>query len=227
MILKSKKFWIAFLSAVSVLLLGLIGAIVFYLKFYHENLNRPLPLTVTTKANASQETAGYRLWFAYMKQYEKANTSRWQKITFPGYSRIQMLAGNSNTFAVGVTFKVKVAAGIWSTHHSWGHVGRKDWIQNIHWTLRIHKTGTNQYTLEAVQPTQSTVAGLPPVKDQYQKSAGIKLPSQTDKYKLQNKHLLVTYDGGKHWTSVPVQYHNLFAGDYSGPKPHCLTEVTL
>lgn len=205
----------------SIILLFIIvaGTVAFYDQFYKEDLNHSLPLTVTEKADErNQENIAYHLWIQYLQQFQETTTSSWKRISNVGNSQIQILAGDENQFAVGVTFDAKLEKGKWSAHRNWGKVQADGTIKGIQWTLRIKKTGENVYTLERIEKTSQAVAGLDPVKDRYQKEAGIKLPDKNNRYEIVNEVLKLTYDNGVHWRAVPITISNLFEGAYSGSK---------
>jgi hypothetical protein len=177
-----------------------------------------LPITVTIAAGEQdQESIANQLWLQYLGQFQETTTSSWKRITDVDDNQFQILAGDENQFAVGVTFEVKLEKGKWSTHHNWGKMQKDGSVKGIQWTLRIKKTGKNTYTLERIEKTPQAIAGLEPVKDIYQKKAGIKL-DENNRYQIVNQGLKVSNDNGKQWRTVPVDFNDLFAGAYNGSK---------
>ena len=207
------------LAVIMFILLLTAGALTYYLNFYKEDLNKNLPMTHTVEANNNKpEDLAYYYWMTLMQPYQGEQVSPWKRMTDIGFNQFQQLAGDKDEFAVAVTFWVKLEKGQWSTHNNWGKVQKDGTIKDIQWTFRIKKTGNNEYTLMRIEDTSNAVSGLKPVKDKFQKDAGIKLPNENDRYQIQNEQLEVTYDNGEHWRKVPVTVEDLFKGDYSGPK---------
>ncbi|WP_052353866.1 WD40/YVTN/BNR-like repeat-containing protein [Neobacillus jeddahensis] len=195
------------------------GILIYYTQFYEEDLNKALPLSYTSKVdNQDQESAANQLLVEYLQSFQATTTSAWKRIIHVDYQQFQLLAGDENQFAVGATFDVKLEKGKWSAHHKWGKVQKDGTIKGIRWTLRIKKTGEHTFTLERIETTSQAVAGLDPVKDIYQKKAGIKLPDKNNRYQLINEELQVTYDNGEHWQTVPALIDDVFAGGYPGSR---------
>ncbi|WP_251548672.1 WD40/YVTN/BNR-like repeat-containing protein [Neobacillus muris] len=200
-------------------LLILAGAALYYSKFYKEDLNKSLPLTVTEKAEDMElEDIGRDLWSQYLQQYQQTATSSWKRISNVDFHKIQLLAGDEEQFAADITFDAKLETGKWSAHRQWGKVEKDGTAKDVHWTLRIKKTGKKAYTLVRIEETSQAIADLKPVKDTYQKQAGIKLPDPDNRYEIVNEKLRVTYDNGKHWSTVPVPINPFFEGSYNGSK---------
>ena len=84
--------------------------------------------------------------------------------------------------------------------------------------MRIKNIGKNEFKLTKIEETSNAVAGLAPVKEHYQKEAGVEVADENNRYTIENGRLKVTYDNGKHWHNVPVKSDALFVGDYSGPQ---------
>lgn len=207
------------LCSIYLLIVIVVGAITYYYQFYDEDLNQSLPLTVTVESDEhNQENIASQLLSQYLQQYQETTTNSGKRITNVKYNKFQLLAGNEQQFAVGVTFEAKLERGKWSAHRSWGKVEKDGTVIGIQWTLRIKQTGENTYTLERIENTSQAIAGLDPVKDMYQKEAGIKVPDQNNAYVIVNQELKVTYDHGEHWRAVPVPLNDLFNGAYSGSK---------
>jgi hypothetical protein len=207
------------IGSILLLFVIVVGVVTFYDQFYQENLNKSLPLTDTEEAGEQdQENIAYHLWLQYLQPFQETTTSSWKRISNVGNNQFQILAGDENQFAVGVTFEAKLEKGKWSAHHNWGKLQKDGMVKGIQWTLRIKKTGKNTYTLERIENTSQAIAGLKPVKDTYQKKAGIKLPDKNNRYEIINEELKVTSDNGEHWLAVPVALTDLFDGAYSGSK---------
>ncbi|UOQ92153.1 hypothetical protein MUO14_16875 [Halobacillus shinanisalinarum] len=206
------------LGIVAFILLMIGGSAGYYLHFYEENLNKRLPMVVTVKGDRDPEDIAYKFWYTYMQDYKGDNVSSWKRLSDVRFNEFQLLAGDEEEFAVAVTFWAKLEKKNWSVHHSWGKVQKDGTVKDIQWTLRIKRTGENEYTLKRIKPTTATIAGLPPVKDKYQKEAGIDVPDETNRYQIRNGKLEVTYDDGGQWQAVPVALGELFQGDYSGSK---------
>ncbi|GAB3053539.1 WD40/YVTN/BNR-like repeat-containing protein [Virgibacillus ainsalahensis] len=207
-------------SAVILLLLLLVaGAGIYYYFFYEEDLNQPLPMSVTVDTEDQEpEDIAYRFWFDYMQAYQGDHVNSWRRLTDVRYNEFQLLAGDEEAFAVSVTFWAQLEKKKWSTHHSWGEVQEDGTVENIEWTFRIKKTGENKYTLLRIDDISNAVGDLPPVEDTYQKEAGIEVPDEENYYRIENDKLEVTYDKGENWTEVPVTIDKLFEGDYNGPE---------
>ncbi len=196
-----------------------VGAATYYLNYYKEDFNKQLPMSFTVKADdMNLEDIANSFLSTLIQPYTGDKVSSWKRISEVRFNKFQLLAGDENDFAVAVTFWAKLEKKMWSTHNNWGKVQEDGTVKNIQWTLRIKKTGENEYTLERIEDTSNAVAGLAPVKDTYQKDAGITLPDENTRYQIKNGKLEVTYDNGDHWQSVPVTLEELFAGDYSGSE---------
>lgn len=207
------------LSIIGLLLMLAVGVTMYYIKFFKEDLNQHLPITDTVAADEKDlETIAYHFWMDFMSSFQGRDVSSWQRLSDVRFNKFQLLAGDENEFAVAVTFWVKLEKENWSTHHNWGELQKDGTINDIQWTLRIKKTGENVYTLERIEETSNAVAGLEPVKDQYQKEAGIMVPDMKNRYRLENDKPEVTYDNGKHWRTVPVLIEDLFKGEFNGSK---------
>ncbi|QKY70770.1 sialidase family protein [Lentibacillus sp. CBA3610] len=214
-------------TAVILLLLILAAAsVIYYYFYYEENLNKPLPMTVTVDAEDNQEPEdiAYSFWFDYMNQYQGDDVGSWKRLTDARYNDFQLLAGEEQEFAVEATFWVQLEKGNWSTHHSWGDVQEDGTVENIQWTFRIKQTGENEYTLLRIDDISHAVGDLPPVEDTYQKEAGIEVPDENNRYRIRNGTLEVTYDNGANWTEVPVEVDELFEGDYNGPQDELIED---
>ena len=195
------------------------GAATYYFTYYKEDFNKQLPMTFTMEPDDKDlESIAYKFWFTLMQPYIGDEVSSWKRLSDVRYYNFQLLAGDENDFAVAVTFWAKLEKKKWSTHNNWGKVEEDGTVKNIQWTLRIKKTGENTYTLERIENTSHAIAGLAPVKDTYQKDAGITLPDENNRYQIDNGEVKVTYDNGENWRIVPVSLKELFAGDYSGSK---------
>ncbi len=196
-----------------------VGIVMYFNQFYKEDLNSSLPLTVQVEQDQQkQEDIAAHLLGQYLQAYQKTTTSSGKRITNVHYNEFQLLAGDDNQFAVGVTFEAKLEKGKWSAHRHWGKVQEDGTVKGIEWTLRIKKTGKHAYTLERIEKTSKAIAGLDPLKDTYQKEAGIKVPDKNNRYEIVNEVLKVTYDNGEHWLTVPVAIDDVFDGVYSGSK---------
>ncbi|MCL6572854.1 MAG: hypothetical protein K6T88_14420 [Bacillus sp. (in: Bacteria)] len=207
------------IGSILLLFVIVVGIQKYYSNFYEEDLNKSLPLTVTVATGEQdQEMIANQLWFQYLRQFQETTTSSWKRITQVGSSQFQVLAGDEQQFAVGVTFDVTLETGKWSAHHNWGKVAKDGTIKGIQWTLRIKKMDKTSYTLEVIEKTSQAVSGLDPVKDIYQKKAGINLPDETNRYQIVNQVLKITYDNGEHWRTVPVDFNDFFGGAYNGSK---------
>ncbi|MFD1362854.1 WD40/YVTN/BNR-like repeat-containing protein [Lentibacillus salinarum] len=207
------------IAGVALLLLLAAAALIYYYFYYEEDLNKPLPMTVTVDTDDQEpEDIAYRFWFDYMNQYKGDDVSSWKRLTDVRYNDFQLLAGDEREFAVEVTFWAQLEKGNWSTHHSWGDVQDDGTVKNIQWTFRIKKTGENDYTLLRIDDISNAIGDLSPVEDTYQKEAGIDVPNEDNRYRIGNDTLEVTYDNGDNWTEVPVDINEFFEGDYNGPK---------
>lgn len=207
------------LALVMLILLITASALTYYLNFYKEDINKNLPRIHTVgPAKQEPEDIAYYFWTSLMQPYRGEGVSSWKRITDVHFNKSQVLAGDENEFAVAVTFSVKLEKGNWSTHNNWGKVQADGTIKDIQWTFRIKKSGKDEYTLIKIEDTSNAVTGLTPVKDKFQKDAGIKLPDENHRYQIVSGKLEVTYDNGEHWRKVPVDLEGLFMGDYSGPK---------
>ncbi|UJL46195.1 hypothetical protein KFZ58_17860 [Virgibacillus sp. NKC19-16] len=215
---KHKKFKIVIGIILFVLLIAA-AVIIYYLNFYEEDLNERLPMTTTVKDEDSEpEDIAYRFWFDYMQAYKGENVSSWQRLADVRYNEFQLLAGDESEFAVGVTFWAILDSKNWSTHRSWGDVQEDGTIEDIEWTLRIEKTGDNEYTLKRIDETSNATAGLAPLEDTYQKEAGIDVPDEKHRHRIADGNVEITYDGGDNWQEVPARLEEFFKGDYNGPK---------
>jgi photosystem II stability/assembly factor-like uncharacterized protein len=213
------------IAITSLLLLLVAGAVIYYYFYYEEDLNAPLPMTTSVDAEGEEpEDIAYRFWFEYMQAYQGADVTSWQRLADVRFNDFQLLAGDEEEFAVAVTFWAQLERGDWSTHSSWGEVQEDGTITDIHWTLRIKKTGENEYTLTRIDDTAGAIGGLPPIEDTFQKEAGIDVPDENNRYRIENNTLSVTYDNGESWTDVPVEIGQLFEGDYNGPENELLED---
>lgn len=205
--------------AMGALIVALIGGAALFLKFYKEDFNKNLPTTVTfANRDIKPEDAAYRFWYDLIKPYQQTDTAPWAKLIDARFNKFQLLAGDSQEFAVDATFWVKPEYSMWSVFRNWGVQQKDGTIQDIHWTMRIKSTGKNKYTLTKIEETTNAVAGLAPVKEHYQKEAGVLVRDENNRYTIENEKLKVTYDNGKNWQNVPIKGDALFAGDYSGSK---------
>ena len=201
------------------LLLLFVTAGVYYFNYYKEDLNKQLPITVTVDPEDKDlESIAYSFWITLMQSYTGNDVNAWKRLSDARYDKIQLLAGDDNEFAVGITFSVKLDKKKWSVHNNWGTVQKDGTIKDVQWTLRIKKTGEREYTLEKIEETAHAIAGLAPVKDTYQKEAGIAVSNENYRYQIENGTLKVTYDDGEKWQLVPASLEELFAGDYSGDR---------
>ena len=201
------------------LLLLFVTGGVYYFNYYKEDLNKQLPITVTVDPEDKDlENIAYGFWITLMQSYTGDDVNSWTRLSDARYDKIQLLAGDENDFAVGVTFSAKLEKKKWSVHNNWGKVHKDGTIKGVQWTFRIKKTGEKEYTLEKIEETAQAIVGLAPVKDTYQKDAGIILPNEDYRYQIENDTLKVTYDNGNNWHSVPASLGELFAGDYSGDR---------
>ncbi|HLR68479.1 MAG TPA: sialidase family protein [Virgibacillus sp.] len=218
----------AITGVVLILLLAAI-ALIYYYSYYEEDLNKPLPMTITVDGEDDQEpeTIAYRFWFDYMNQYQGDDVSSWKRLTDVRYNDFQLLAGDEKEFAVEVAFWVQLEKGKWSTHHRWGEVQEDGKVKNLQWTFRIRKTGENEYTLLRIDDISKATGDLPPLEDTYQKEAGIEVPDENNRYRIGNDTLEVTYNNGENWTAVPVDIDQLFEGDYNGPKDELIDDSYL
>ncbi|NGY76097.1 oxidoreductase (plasmid) [Bacillus megaterium] len=107
---------------------------------------------------------------------------------------------------------------MWSIFHNWGTRQKDGTIQDIQWTMRIKNVGKNKFRLTKIEETSNTVAGLAPVKEHYQKEAGVKVDDENNGYTIENRKLKVTYDNRKHWHTVPIKINELFGGEYNGQQ---------
>jgi hypothetical protein len=208
------------LGSIYLLIVIVVGAITYYYQFYEEDVNQSLPLTVTVETNEhnDQENIASQLLSHYLQQYQETIASSRKRITNAKYNKFQLLAGDEQQFAVGVTFDAQLERGKWSAHRSWGKIQKDGTVKGIQWTLRIKQTGENTYTLERIENTSQAIAGLDPLTDMYQKEAGIKVQDENNRYEIVNEVLKVTFDHGEHWQTVPVGQNDLFDGAYSGSK---------
>lgn len=213
------------IGIILLLLVIVAGTVTYYLNFYKEDLNKNLPKTVTVDTDDHDlEGIAYKFWFDYMGRYTGNDTSSWEELADVRFNEFQLLAGDADEFAVAVTFWVQLEKGKWSTHNNWGKVHDDGTIRDIQWTLRIKRTGKNEYTLMRMEETTDTVSGLAPVEDEYQKKAGIEVPDKNIRYQINNQKLEITYDDGWHWQDVPVDVEELFKGDYSGSKKYLIDD---
>ena len=189
------------------------------LGYYKADFNKKLPMTATFESNDVQpEDVAYKFWLELIKPYQERDVAPWERLIDARFNKFQLLAGDKNDFAIGVTFWVKPESGTWSIFHNWGERQKDGTIQDIHLTMRIKNTGKNEFKLTKIEETSNAVAGLAPVKEHYQKEAGVKVADENNRYTIENGRLKVTYDNGKHWHNVPVKSDALFVGDYSGPQ---------
>jgi len=211
------------ITVVALFLLLAAGAVIYYYYFYEENINQPLPMTITVEDDPQPEDIAYRFWSDYMEPYKGEQTNRFQRLR-DVRSDFQLLAGDEEAFAVAVNFGAQLEMGNWSTHHSWGDVQDDGTVEDIQWTFRMEKTGENQWTLVRIEDTSSTIGDLPPLENTYQKEAGIEVLDEETTYRINNDTLEVTYDHGENWTEVPVEVDELFEGDYNGPENELLAD---
>lgn len=210
----SKKIKIV-ISIIVVLLIIAAASVVYYAKFYKEDINQHLPIT-ETMTTRNPENIAYSLWHAYLKPYEET-VNPFKKLD-ARYIKFQGLTLGKDRFTIDIVFTAQLKSKKWSTHRDWGHVQKDGTIKNLKWTLNIKKTGKDTYTLEHIGKmkmpfVESTV---PEAKSDF--SLVDKVVNEQCAYDIKNGRLLVTYDYGKHWGSVPVSVKELFEGDYSGPK---------
>lgn len=196
---------------VCVLLIAGVG--VYSVKIYKEDVNKRLPISVTVDAT-NPENIAYSLWYAYMKPYLKT-INPLEKLSNVYFTRFQMLQNEKNGFSIDIVFTVQLKSKNWSVHRHWGKAKDDGTIENLQWTLKIKKAGMGTYTLEHIVP-KPTSSNLP--ADHNILPAENKVVHEKNTYKIENGRLKVTYDYGQHWIDVPVSIHDLFEGDYSGPK---------
>ena len=219
---KNKKLKVT-TSIIMLLLVVAVGVSTYYLNYYKVDFNRQLPMVVSVEPdNKDLESIAYGFWIELTKPYTDDNVSSWKRLSDVRYDKIQLLAGDETEFAVGVTFSAKLEKKNWSIHNNWGKVQEDGAVRDIQWTLRIKQVGENNYSLAQIEETTDAVAGLPPVKDTYQKDAGIAVPDENIRYEIENGQLKVTYNNGGDWKSVPTSLDELFAGDYSGSQEYLI-----
>lgn len=212
-----KKWTLSIVIGVCIAVLFVGGG--FLLRFYKADFNKKLPMTVTFENNdVKPEDVAYKFWFDLIKPYQERDVAPWAKLIDARFNKFQLLAGDKNDFAIAATFWVKPESETWSIFHNWGERQKDGTIQNIHWTMRIKNTGKNEFRLTKIEETSNAVAGLAPVKEHYQKEAGVKVADENNRYTIENGKLKVTYDNGKNWHNVPLKSDSLFAGDYSGQQ---------
>lgn len=212
-----------------IIILLFVGGLIYYYFYYEEDVNKPLPMTAEMEEDDNQELEdiAYRFWFDYMSQYKGDDVSSWKRLSDARYNEFQLLAGDEQEFAVKANFWVELEKGNWSTHHSWGEVKEDGVIEDIEWTFRIKKTGEKEYTLLRIDDISDAIGDLPPLEDTYQKEAGIEVPDEYNRYRIENDKLEITYDNGETWKEVPVEINRLFEGDYNGPENELIEDSYL
>ena len=194
------------ISLILLLLVVTAGVGTYYLTYYKVNFNKQLPMVVAVEPdNKDLESIAYGFWNELMKPYAENDVSSWKRLSDVRYDKFQLLAGDENEFAVGVTFSAKLEKKNWSIHNNWGKLQEDGTVQDIQWTLRIKKVGEDNYSLTQIEDTTDAVAG-------------ITLPDKNNRYEIENGQLKVTYNNGSDWQSVPISIDELFAGDYSGSR---------
>ncbi|WP_176586567.1 hypothetical protein [Priestia megaterium] len=214
----AKKKW-TLLFAIGACIIVLIIGVSLLLKFYKVDFNKKLPMTVTLESDdAKPEDVAYKFWMELITPYEESNVPPWAGLNDVRFNKFQLLAGDKKDFAIEATFWVKPKNEMWSIFHNWGTKQKDGTIQDIHWTMRIKNVGKNKFRLTKIEETSNTVAGQAPVKEHYQKEAGIKVDDENNGYTIENGKLKVTYDNRKHWHKVPIKIDELFEGEYNGEQ---------
>lgn len=73
------------LSTLFLFILPLAGSITYYLSFFKENLNKPLPMTYTVESGDKDfENIAYHLWLPYMQHLTGKDASSWKRLTITG-----------------------------------------------------------------------------------------------------------------------------------------------
>jgi len=197
-------------------LIFLVGSLIF-LNTYKVNYQHKLPLTLSINHDdVDLEDIAYKFWFELVMPYKESQTPRWERLEDVRFNKFQPLAGDTNEFAIAVSFWVKPSSEWWSIYHNWGNKDKDGTIHDIQWTMRIKKTSTNEYTLISIEETDKSISGLAPLKNHFQKEAGIDVKSDKNQYMIEGDKLRITYNNGKEWIDVPVNVDELFAGDYNG-----------
>ncbi|WP_462412861.1 WD40/YVTN/BNR-like repeat-containing protein [Neobacillus sp. Marseille-QA0830] len=176
-----------------------------------EDINSKLPYTLqVAELDQKPETIAYRIWFDFMNRLETEGA-----ITDARFTRFTKLSGDDNSFVAAVVFEVQLPEGLPKIDYSWGEMKDNRMVPNIVWKLTINKGENLSYTLTSIERTTDTQIGLPPVEttENYRKNAGIKEPSKSIDYEINDQKLRVTYNNGKDWTIVPVAIENLLRGD--------------
>lgn len=214
----AKKKW-TLLFVIGACIIVLIIGVSLLLKFYKADFNKKLPMTVTLESNnVKPEDVAYKFWMELITPYEESNVPPWARLNDVRFNKFQLLAGDKKDFAIGTTFWVKPKSEMWSIFHNWGTRQKDGTIQDIQWTMRIKNVGKNKFRLTKIEETSNTVAGLAPVKEHYQKEAGVKVDDENNGYTIENRKLKVTYDNRKHWHTVPIKINELFGGEYNGQQ---------
>ena len=95
------------------------------LGYYKADFNKKLPMTATFESNDVQpEDVAYKFWLELIKPYQERDVAPWERLIDARFNKFQLLAGDKNDFAIGVTFWVKPESGTWSIFHNWGN-GKK------------------------------------------------------------------------------------------------------
>lgn len=205
---KYLKIWLPFVIIVAIM----IGSFLF-IKEYRIDFQDQLPMKVEYEENDRKpEDIAYHFWMDLVSPYKEPDTWYFSRLDQVAYDSFQLLAGDQDEFAMAVTFWVAPLSKKWSAFDNWGEKEEDGTIQTIQWTMRIKKTGEQEYTLISLAETTKDIAGLKPVEDHYQQEAGIAVPNKDQSYKIEKEQLSVTYDSGNHWIDVPVELDRLFNG---------------
>ncbi|WP_084795405.1 WD40/YVTN/BNR-like repeat-containing protein [Bacillus sinesaloumensis] len=177
------------------------------------NINDKLPYTLKVDADDKRpEIIAYRILFDFMKSLEDDGI-----ISNASYTRFTKLSGDENTFVVATVFQVQLPESGPQVDYKWGEIQENRVVPNIVWKLTINKLDQDTYTLANIERSNDIQIGLPPVEtlEDYHKKAGIEEDAERNKYQIKDEKLMVTYDNGRNWKTVPVPIDNLIISGYN------------
>lgn len=121
----------------------------------------------------------------------------------------QVLAGGQEKFAVAAVVKIHDVDRENTIYTQFGRLGN-DSAVHCNLTVYAEHTSDYSYTMKGIADTDEVCAAI---EEKFQPVRAAAVPASDGGCKIENKTLMVTYDGKKEWKSVPVTMDKLFCTD--------------
>lgn len=125
----------------------------------------------------------------------------------------QVLAGNREQFAASAVVKIHDVNAGNTIYTQFGKLGNDN---AVHCSLTVYakKASDYSYVMKGIADTEEVCAAI---EEKFQPVLADALPTSENGCWIENETLMVTFDGGKEWKSVPVTMDKLFWADgYAG-----------